>query len=61
MADKEIKVCPRCGSKAIFQILGTITGQLFRCPQCGYQGPFIVKANEEMIKKIKEDYEKNSS
>lgn len=47
------RVCPKCGSKSIRQILGQITGQLYKCPDCGYQGPFIVEANEEMIEEIK--------
>lgn len=60
MPKKKAKVCPKCGSKSITPVLGTITGQLYKCPNCGYYGPFIIEANEEMIERIKDDYEKNS-
>ncbi len=54
---KEYKVCPKCGSKSITQVLGTITGQLYKCSKCGYYGPFIVEANEEIIEELRKKYE----
>lgn len=57
LMEERYKVCPKCGSKAISQVLGTITGQLYRCPECGYYGPFVIEANEEIIREIREKYQ----
>jgi transposase-like protein len=57
--EKILEVCPVCGSGDLYLEAGGYTGKNYRCKRCDYMGAFIVEADEEMAKAIKEDYEKN--
>ncbi|AEH61261.1 hypothetical protein Mzhil_1417 [Methanosalsum zhilinae DSM 4017] len=54
--EKMIKVCPVCGNSDLYYEAGGYMGMVYHCKNCGYIGSLVVEANEEMIKKIKEDY-----
>ncbi|WP_292487198.1 hypothetical protein [Methanohalobium sp.] len=59
MTEKEyIEVCPVCGSSHWYYESGGYTGKLYHCKNCGYIGPLIVEANQEMIDAIKQDYKR---
>ncbi len=47
----KIKICPICGSTHIHYVAGMITGEKYKCEDCGYIGSLIVEIDEE-------DYEK---
>ncbi|WGI17041.1 hypothetical protein [Methanonatronarchaeum sp. AMET-Sl] len=53
-------VCPVCGSPSIYQALGMITGQHFKCPECNYSGSLVIEGNMEMVKEIREKYRKDN-
>lgn len=36
-------VCPQCGSAKILQIAGTITGAVYHCRACNYQGALVLE------------------
>lgn len=55
--DRIIKVCPVCGSSDMYYEAGGYTGKVYRCKNCDYMGAFIVEADEEMARAIREDYE----
>ncbi len=57
-AKPTMEVCPNCGSIDLYFETGGATGMVYHCKNCGYVGPLIVEADEEMAKAIKEDYEK---
>jgi DNA-directed RNA polymerase subunit RPC12/RpoP len=55
----EIKACPNCGSKRIYQGRmgdGVLTGYVNRdvCRDCGYQGMHIIFDSEKEYKKFLE-------
>lgn len=52
-----LEVCPVCGSSDLYYEIGGYTGQKYHCKNCGYVGPLIVEADEDMAEAIKEDYE----
>lgn len=54
---KTLEICPVCGSTDLYYEVGGYTGKVYHCKNCGYIGPLIVEADEEMAKAIKEDYE----
>ena len=58
MAKKYLKVCPICGSTRIYYVAGMITGEKYRCENCGYIGSLIVEVSEdeyeEFLREIKE-------
>ena len=56
--EKLIEVCPACGSTAIYYEVGGYAGTVYHCKECGYIGAFVIEANEEMIEKIREKYER---
>lgn len=49
-------MCPVCGNPDIYYEAGGFTGAVYRCKECGYIGAFVIEANEEMIREIKENY-----
>ncbi|MGC8565744.1 MAG: hypothetical protein ACP5R0_05140 [Thermoplasmata archaeon] len=53
----KIQVCPVCGSTNIYYEAGMITGEKYRCNDCGYVGSFIIEIDEndyeEFLKTIK--------
>lgn len=51
-----LEVCPVCGSSDLYYETGGYTGQKYHCKNCGYVGPLIIEADEEMAEAIKEDY-----
>jgi transposase-like protein len=55
--EKILEVCPVCGSSELYLEAGGYTGKVYRCKKCDYMGAFIVEADEEMVRAIKEDYE----
>lgn len=55
--EKIQEVCPICGSSELYLEAGGYTGKVYRCKICDYVGAFIVEADEEMVRAIKEDYE----
>jgi len=52
-----LEVCPICGSSDLYYETGGYTGKRYHCKNCGYIGPLVVEADEEMAKAIREDYE----
>ncbi len=54
----KIKICPVCGSTRIYYVAGMITGEKYRCEDCGYEGSLIMEIDEEeyeeYLKKIRE-------
>ena len=56
-AKPPLEVCPVCGSSDLYYETGGYTGKKYHCKNCGYIGPLVVEADEEMAKAIKEDYE----
>ena len=56
--EKLIEVCPACGSADIYYEVGGYAGTVYHCKECGYIGAFVIEANVEMIKKIREKYER---
>jgi len=60
MTDKRCMfICPQCGSTRIHLVAGGMTGYLYRCRECDYQGPIRLEANDEMVRALREKYEKN--
>ncbi|RZN61989.1 hypothetical protein [Methanonatronarchaeum sp. AMET6-2] len=57
--EKLFTICPVCGSPSIYQALGMITGQHYKCPDCNYSGTLVVEGNEKMVREIREKYNKN--
>ncbi|OUJ18689.1 Zn finger protein C2C2 type [Methanonatronarchaeum thermophilum] len=54
--EKLFMVCPVCGSPSIYQALGMIMGQHYKCPECNYSGSLVIEGNKEMVKEIREKY-----
>jgi len=58
----KIQVCPVCGSTNIYYEAGMITGEKYRCNDCGYVGSFIIEIDEndyeEFLKTIKKNQNK---
>lgn len=54
--EETMQVCPVCGSIDLYYEAGGVEG-LYHCKNCGYIGSFIVEANEEMARLIREEYE----
>ncbi len=58
----KIQVCPVCGSTNIYYEAGMITGEKYRCNDCGYVGSFIIEIDEndyeEFLKTIKKSQNK---
>ncbi|MFQ6020873.1 MAG: hypothetical protein ACE5J4_02530 [Candidatus Aenigmatarchaeota archaeon] len=42
--------CPKCKSKNIKYI--PWLGQMWRCPQCNYQGPLVVEEDKNANRKV---------
>jgi len=59
MSEKKLpEICPVCGSSELYYETGGYVGKVYHCKNCGYVGPLVVEADEEMAEAIKEDYEK---
>ncbi len=43
----KIKICPVCGSTHIHYVAGMVTGEKYKCEDCGYIGSLIVEIDEE--------------
>ncbi|MDP8012172.1 MAG: hypothetical protein ACP5F1_04390 [Thermoplasmata archaeon] len=58
----KIQICPVCGSTDIYYEAGMITGEKYKCNNCGYVGSFILeieeKDYEEFLKTIKNNQHK---
>jgi hypothetical protein len=54
--EKLIEVCPVCGNSDLYY--DGYAGAVYHCKECGYMGAFIVEGNEEMVEKIRENYER---
>ncbi len=37
--------CPMCGSARVHLIAGQILGQVYRCPDCNYQGSLVLEVD----------------
>ncbi len=42
----KIKICPVCGSTHIHYVAGMVTGEKYKCENCGYIGSLIVEIAE---------------
>lgn len=51
------KICPRCGSEDIHWRIPQLWS-MWDCENCKYTGP-VIEADEDLIKKIKADWEEN--
>lgn len=38
-------LCPQCRSIHVYLVAGMITGQVYRCKDCGYQGSLIFEVD----------------
>ncbi|MGD0718210.1 MAG: hypothetical protein ABSA15_01315 [Thermoplasmata archaeon] len=38
-------LCPQCRSIEVYLVAGMITGQVYRCKDCGYQGSLILEVD----------------
>lgn len=38
-------LCPQCRSPEIFLVAGMITGQVYLCKDCGYQGSLVLEVD----------------
>jgi len=47
-------ICPVCGSSGLYYAGGGYLGKLYQCKNCGYVGAFVVEADEELVRAIKE-------
>jgi uncharacterized Zn finger protein len=54
--EETVQVCPVCGSIDLYYEAGGVEG-MYHCKHCGYIGSFIIEANEEMARLIREEYE----
>jgi uncharacterized Zn finger protein len=43
----KIKICPVCGSTRIHYVAGMVTGEKYKCENCGYVGSLILEIEEE--------------
>lgn len=53
-----VEVCPVCGSSELYYETGGYVGKVYHCKDCNYIGALVVEADDEMIKAIKEKYER---
>ena len=62
MMDKHcLIICPQCGSTRIHLVAGGMTGYMYRCRDCDYQGPIRMEANLEMANAIRDEYLKSEA
>jgi len=54
-------ICPLCGSTRIHLVVGGMTGYLYRCRDCDYQGAIRLEANEDMVRAVRDEYKKQKS
>lgn len=58
----KIQVCPVCGSTEIYYEAGMISGEKYKCNNCGYVGSFIIEIDEkdyeEFLKAIRNSQHK---
>jgi phage-related protein len=47
------KLCPSCRSPYIGIWLGAEAGVLYRCNECGYQGPIVLEEDSNQAMKSK--------
>jgi predicted RNA-binding Zn-ribbon protein involved in translation (DUF1610 family) len=40
---RSVLVCPQCGSAKIVQVAGMITGAVYHCLACDYQGALVLE------------------
>jgi transposase-like protein len=52
MKEKELLVCPQCGSTDLHWLLGGQTGDQYKCPKCNYHG-IALRGNIRFIKELK--------
>ena len=50
-----MKICPKCRSPKIKDVnkISGWTPPIYRCENCGYQGPMILEIDEEEFKKLR--------
>lgn len=53
--------CPVCGGSGLYYVAGMKLGPLYQCKRCGYNGTFVLKANQEMREHIEDEYESKLS
>ncbi|EQD60076.1 hypothetical protein B1B_07911 [mine drainage metagenome] len=41
--NRQIKICPKCGSVYVNWIAGGLIGAVYKCDDCNYVGPFILE------------------
>ncbi|MBN2067296.1 MAG: hypothetical protein JW744_02415 [Candidatus Diapherotrites archaeon] len=51
--EKDVLVCPQCGSTDLKWLLGGKLGDQYYCPKCSYQG-FALRGNPKFVKGFKE-------
>ncbi len=47
----KIKICPVCGSTRIHYVAGMVTGEKYKCENCGYEVSLILEIDEEEYEK----------
>lgn len=52
------KVCPTCGSAELYYEKGEVMGAIYHCKHCDYIGTLVIEGNEEMIKELRQNYDK---
>ncbi|MGC9122953.1 MAG: hypothetical protein ACP5IB_02620 [Thermoplasmata archaeon] len=56
----KIKICPECGSTRIYYLNGMISGEIYRCEDCGYIGSLILEIDERDYEKFLKEIRNNN-
>lgn len=57
----KIKICPVCGSTRIHYVAGMVTGEKFKCENCGYIGSLVVEIEEDEYEDWLREMKRNGS
>jgi ribosomal protein S27AE len=55
---RKLLLCPDCGGTDLDYEAGSITGQKYRCPRCGYVGSFVIQRDLDELAREAEDVER---
>jgi transposase-like protein len=52
MAEKFIRICPKCKSRDITLDVSTLSYNRYKCKNCGYAGVFFIEVSEKEFKRL---------
>ena len=55
-----ILCCPVCRSTEVYEVIGGYGGQVYRCKHCGYRGSLILEVDENELREVLGEAEKES-